>query len=248
MALDTAGEWLAAAVAAGGGGAAIAIGVFRAFGTKWLEARFGERLEALRHEQAKELESLRFRIAGLLDRTTKLNQREFEVLPEAWAKTDEAYHLAAAFVSPGRRYPDFTYRTAEQIEEMLSNSSLLESQKKDLREAKPHDRNQVYSEAIYWHELHNAKVALRDATNYLSRSALMMSEEAYQKLFEFHNFVWDGVFDRELVRELRDPSVKADRAELLRVDGDRRHRELRDYLRTRFWAPEPVLQPVLGSE
>ena len=66
----------------GGFGATAAWWLFQAFGDKWLAARFDKRLEALRHAQQKELEELRFRINALLDRATKLHQREFEVLPE----------------------------------------------------------------------------------------------------------------------------------------------------------------------
>lgn len=72
-------------VVAAGGLTAIAYAIFKNLGEKWLDARFDERLAAYKHEQQKELEQVRFKITALLDRATKLHQREFEVLPEAWS-------------------------------------------------------------------------------------------------------------------------------------------------------------------
>jgi hypothetical protein len=63
---------------------AIAFGLFKVLGEKWLNAKFEERLAEYKHAQQKEIEQLRFRINSLMDRTTKLHQHEFEVLPEAW--------------------------------------------------------------------------------------------------------------------------------------------------------------------
>jgi len=44
---------------------ATAYGLFRLLAEKWLDSRFGERLEALRHAQQQELEQLRARISAL---------------------------------------------------------------------------------------------------------------------------------------------------------------------------------------
>ena len=70
--------------------ATIAWFVFRTFSDKWLASRFNERLERLKHDQQQEIEQLRGRINALLDRTTKLNQREYEVVPEAWERLWQA--------------------------------------------------------------------------------------------------------------------------------------------------------------
>jgi hypothetical protein len=71
-------------VFAGAGGAAVVVGLLKLFGEKWLNTKFEERLATFKHEHQKEIEQLRLRINTLMDRTTKLHQREFDVLPEAW--------------------------------------------------------------------------------------------------------------------------------------------------------------------
>jgi hypothetical protein len=60
---------------------AAAYAFFQFLGRRWLEARFAERLEKFKHDQNQEIERLRYRINALMDRTTKLHQHEFEVLP-----------------------------------------------------------------------------------------------------------------------------------------------------------------------
>jgi hypothetical protein len=55
-----------------GGGAAVAYGLFKFFGEKWLNAKFEEHLATFKHEQQKEIERLRLRINTLTDRTTRL--------------------------------------------------------------------------------------------------------------------------------------------------------------------------------
>jgi hypothetical protein len=118
-------------LAALGGLAAVAIavaaacfGLFRVFGEKWMAAKFDEKLAAYRHEQQKELEQLKFKINGLLDRATKLHQREFEVLPEAWAKLIEAHSATVAVTSALQSYPDVDKMTSEQLVEFLKKSPL----------------------------------------------------------------------------------------------------------------------------
>jgi len=80
-----------------GGGALTTITYwgFKLLASKWLDSKFAERLQALKHDQQKELEELRLKINTLFDRTTKLHQNEFESLPHAWALINDAHAYAA---------------------------------------------------------------------------------------------------------------------------------------------------------
>src|SRR5258708_27369237 len=80
--------------------------LFRAFSEKWLNAKFEERLAAYKHEQQKELEHLKFSINAQMDRATKLHQKEFEALPEAWARLMDAYGIMRGLVSRVQSTPD----------------------------------------------------------------------------------------------------------------------------------------------
>jgi hypothetical protein len=72
----------------------IAYGIFRTCGERWLENKFQERLAAYKHALQTELEQLKYQINTLMDRTVKLHQKEFEVLPEAWGRLTDAFNMA----------------------------------------------------------------------------------------------------------------------------------------------------------
>src|SRR5271154_6132179 len=80
-----------------GGGAIIGFALFQWLGKKWLETRFAKNLELFKHEQSQEIERLRYRINALMDRTTKLHQHEFEVIPEVWDKLGTAMSGVMSF-------------------------------------------------------------------------------------------------------------------------------------------------------
>lgn len=103
-------------VAVGGGGAVVAYGLFRYLGSKWIENKFAERLEQLRHTQALELQRLRVEIDSLLSGAIKLQDKEFQTLPEAWVKLDEAYGQVSNLTSPSQQLPDLDRVNSPQLE------------------------------------------------------------------------------------------------------------------------------------
>lgn len=113
----------------GGGSATVAYFLFRHLGQRWIEAKFAERLEAFKHEQAKELQRLKVEVESLLSGALKIQDREFTVLPEAWHKLNEAYSLTAWVVSPIQQYPDVSRMADDELEEFLATSELLETQR-----------------------------------------------------------------------------------------------------------------------
>lgn len=95
-------------VAYGGSGAIVAYLLFQFLGKTWIENKFAQRLDQLKHQQALELQRLRVEIDSLLSGALKLQDREFQILPEAWQKLDEAHALAKWFVCPGQDIPILT--------------------------------------------------------------------------------------------------------------------------------------------
>src|SRR5438128_9621440 len=88
------------------GAVGAAYALFRYLGDKWLTDKFNKSLEAYKHAQQQELEQLRLRINTTFDRTVKLHANEFEVLPELWAKLNDAHNHVASLTSPLQTYPD----------------------------------------------------------------------------------------------------------------------------------------------
>jgi hypothetical protein len=51
--------------------------IFKYLGSKWLDGRFAERLEAFKHRQTLEVENAKYEFSRWLDRSAKLHQNEF---------------------------------------------------------------------------------------------------------------------------------------------------------------------------
>ena len=117
----------------GGSGAAIAYLLFQFLGKSWIDNKFAQRLEQHKHQQALELQRLRVEIDSMLSGALKMQEREFMILPALWEKLDEAYGLATWLTSPAQQYPGVGRMGDEELEEFLSSSKLLETQKSSIR-------------------------------------------------------------------------------------------------------------------
>jgi len=226
-------------VAAGGGGAAIAFGIFRGLGTKWIDGRFAKQLEQSRQVHVTETEHLRFKIAQLLDRTTKLNQREFEVLPDVWEKAGAAYAATAYLLNSFRTYPDFSRMSEAYFDEFMAECEIPEFRKAELKDLSGWDRTSKYSETMRWMDLNKAKSASREFSTSLSRSSIYLHPDTHSRLKEFETRVAHAIFDRDFKmqnpREPGDPPLQDDDAKAFGKQGQEWFTELGDYLRSRYW-------------
>jgi hypothetical protein len=107
--LMTLSDILAAAwkvILPGATAASVSFALAKKYGEKWLDARFSARLELLKHEQTKEIESMRQRVQWEFSRISKIHEKEFEVLPAAWLMLHEAHGRTANLVGRLKQYPD----------------------------------------------------------------------------------------------------------------------------------------------
>ena len=141
--------FLGKVLAYGGGGAAVAYGLFMFWGKKWIENKFSKSLEEYKHAQNKELEELRYKINSQFSRITKIHEKEFDLLPEAWSKMQDALGHISKFTSIYQEFPDLNKMSDEALEEFLANSKLQEYEKQELRKAQ--DKLEFYQEHIFWH-------------------------------------------------------------------------------------------------
>lgn len=204
---------IGAVVVFGGGSVGIAFGLFRFFGEKWLSARFDRELEHLRHQQSKELEQLRFKISQMMDRTTKLHEREFEVVPEAWVKLVDAFHSTNAHISSMKSRPAASRMNGGQLEEFLTSSELTETQKTELRESD--DRDRTYGRLIYWHEKHRAEQAARELSTYLAKYGIFISNKA--AFADIADMIWAALLEYQLNEE--DGIIPKEREDKKKLEG-----------------------------
>jgi hypothetical protein len=236
--LDTLLKTLGALVAAGGGLVAIAYAIFRKFGEKWLDARFEERLAAYKHEQQKELERVRFQISALLDRATKLHQREFEVVPEAWAKLNVANWNVSAFVSPMQSHPDLNRMSAAQLKEFVAACELQEWQKQELL-AEP-DKTRYYIDQIFWHKLHEAKAASREASIFIATHGIFLPVDIKSRFDALTKLIWEALDEHEFNKRYGTAPLERKKQQALQTEAPPLLKELEALVQGRLWNSERV--------
>jgi hypothetical protein len=166
--------------------------LFKTLGSKWLETKFQERLERFRHAQNRELEELRLKINTLFDRTTRLHQREFEVMPEAWAKLNDAFYKTMALVSPFQQYPDLAHMSTEHFSEFVDSCHLGSWEKNELKGLSVQERNSYYIDHVYWPRLVDTRNIVRDAHVYLMKNGIFLRPEIKDRFTIAKPLITDG--------------------------------------------------------
>lgn len=230
-------DWLVSALAAGGGGAVIALGVVRAFGTKWLDSKFASRLQDLRHEHEKRMEVAKLDSSRALDRFTRLSEREFETSATAWSHVWDAYVKTMSALPGFRQHDDFSRLSDELARVVAGKNGFEEFEIEALLGRRQEDRNSYFNERKRLHELRDAKFAVREATNYLDRNALFLEQDVYEKSLEFANKAWRAIVAREIIMEIgaRDAEGITRDDEEFRANAENDVKELERLVRGRFW-------------
>lgn len=172
-------EWIgrSAVVFTFTGGLAVWLG--KAYIDRWLARHFQGQLDNLKHVQAQEIERLRAKIAGMLDRATKLHQHEFEALSRSWDLMTTALGSATVVTASGREVTDPGAMSAEELEVFLDRTDLEAFQKQAVRNADRFDKSKVY-------QTYQDRIAFTDA---------------YRAMTEFHNHtIQFGIFIEPTIR------------------------------------------------
>jgi hypothetical protein len=229
-------ELVGTVVVAGGGLSLIIFQVFKHFGEKWLESKFEQRLQDLRHQHERELEHLRFRINALLDRTTKRNEREFEILPEAWGRLHAAFWKAYSDVSPMQSFPDIERMVEAELDDFLGKSDLKEWQRAELR-GHLH-KNRYYQEQITWHRSSQAISALTDTNIYLAQVGIFMQEPIRAAFTELVDSAYMAATEHRLNLEHKPVPRIREKTDAFLQQGEARLDALGKLVHARLWPEE----------
>lgn len=193
-------------VAYGGGSAVVAYLLFQYLGKTWIENKFSQRLDQLKHQQALELQRLRVEIDSLLSGALKLQDREFLVLPEAWQKLDEAHGLVSWLLSPMQEYPDLDRMTPAQLEEFLVTTEFTETQKNQLRASQK--KVSSYTDIVFWYRLHKVKVAFSDLQKFVARNGIFFPADLKEKFTKISDMLWSALISKEVGYEAKDNKMQ----------------------------------------
>ena len=200
--VETVFQFVGKLVLYGGGAVALAYTLFVFLGKNWIENRFATRLEEYKSAQNRELENVRYRITALFSRVTKIHEKEYEVLPTAWAKLHDAKDHIGSLVSPLQQYPDFSRLKEPEIRSILKSYKWEDHQIEDLMSA--HDKTKHFQEKIFWHRLREARSKSSDFHTYITRNRIFLSQELKEQFNKADNLLWDALVTREIGEEAKD--------------------------------------------
>ncbi|GAA0456591.1 MULTISPECIES: hypothetical protein [Sphingomonas] len=246
-ALELLGSVGVSAVTAGG---IVWAGAQRVAG-KWLDSRFTHRLEAVKLEGQRQLEATRqehttflerqkFERATLLDRSAKLNQREFEVIPDIWERATEAHYAILKLISIWQEGADVGRLSEPEFEAFLDKSRLETWQKDEIRALDRFKRTTYYSDAQGWFRHQDANLAVVAFNRAAANGSIFLHPETHARFEEFGEAMRQAFRHWSMNLQFRldgNPLSKEedDPVSLYRKDGDERYHTLAGYLRERYW-------------
>ena len=236
--LDSFLKLVGAVVVAGGSLSLLIYQIFKHLAAKWLDSRFDERLQALKHEHGKQLEQLRFKISALLDRAAKLHQREFEVLPESWSKLNDAYGNARLFVAALQSYPDIDNMTVPQQEEFIAKCRLFDWEKNQLKTAQ--DKNKFYQKHIFRHNQNDSQAKASDAYTFTLKNGIFIDDQIRAKFAVIHDLIWNALLEHQFNEEDGIRPRQREKINELNQRGEELMKELERVVHERLWPKESV--------
>jgi hypothetical protein len=141
-------------------------------------------------------------IDALLSGAIKLQEKEFAVLPEAWAKLDEAHGLVAWLVSPMQQYADVQRMNAAQLEEFLDGTEFTPSQKDEIRASG--EKNKTYQEIIFWYRRQKVQKAFGELQTYVARNGIFLPSDLKDKFTKIAEALWSAIVSKEVGHEAKD--------------------------------------------
>lgn len=208
--------------------------LFRYLGDKWISNKFTASLESFRHAQAQEIEKLRLKINTAFDRTVKLHNQEFEVLPELWDRLIEAYSYTVSFVSPFQSYPDLDRLSLAELNHFLDQSKLHNYQRNDILASST--RTESYMEMIFWHNYNDVANKREHFDRYSRSKGLFVQEDLQGEINKLADLMFDAL--NEARYEKQHPNLREGRfakSEKLRTEGPPLYDAIGKTIKAKLW-------------
>jgi hypothetical protein len=170
---------------------------------KWLTRRFQGQLDNLKHIQAQEIERLRAKIAGMLDRVTKLHQHEFEILPEAWRLLATTMGSASHVLAALQNFPDAGAHNEAELEVLLANTNFFEHDKQAVRDAaNRYDRTKIFGDLYQRYAVRDAINDRQHFHNYVILKGIFIEPELRDRMMELSILIMNCLMDhRDMITD-----------------------------------------------
>ncbi len=206
---------------------------FKFLGEKWISQKFAEKLEAYKAEQTRELERLRHRINGVFDRTKRLHDKEFEVLPDIWAKLVDARDWAGSYMAAFKQYADITRMNNADLDEFLAATKFSEGQRRDIKNAS--DKQNAYMNAVERYRYADAMDKLREANVSLSKHGIFLVPEVREEMRKLIDLTHAAIIEHQINDEHNVRPRMHEAVDKLRAEGEPLFKKIERAVINRLW-------------
>lgn len=206
---------------------------FKFLGEKWISQKFAERLEAYKAEQTRELERLRHKINGVFDRTKRLHDKEFEVLPDIWAKIVDARDWAGSYMALFKQYADVGSMNDSELDEFLATTRFSEGQKRDIKNAS--NRQNAYVRYFERYRHADAMDKLREASVSLSKHGIFVVPEVREDMKALIDLIHSAIIEHQINDDHAVHPRMREAADKLKAEGEPLFRKIEHAVIDRLW-------------
>ena len=202
----------------------------------WLSKLMIEKI--ISHEFENEREALKYQIATLLGRSTKIHDREFETLEAVWEKASASMGSAASVLALFQRSADVTWVEGEQLEHVLADLELPAWQVTAVKTLTGNQRTRKLHEFTMERR---RRTAWRDAVafnDYLIIKGIFLKSEIEAKARALAHLIFELLDEEAWATDDRDGTTyktKSELAKRIQEDGATLRDEVRSMIAARLW-------------
>lgn len=214
---------------------------------RWLDTKFGERLQNLKTAHDKELKRLQSRIDRELDRAKLLHNKEFAVLQEVWDSMYSCYWKAREATYAQQQMHNFLVMSDAQAAHVIETLDIEEWEKQALRELEtPAERHAYYPRAQIRARYLKAEQARRDCLNLVEKSSLYLQPAIRSSLLALNHLAKHALEEAVSRLDTQDPAVRyrVERSEALQREGASLLQGLELKIHARLWETAIVEPPA----
>lgn len=236
--LDEIAKYFGAFVFAGTGIGAISFWIFKLLGTKWVDARFAERLQTLRSQQDEAIRHVQSAIDREVHRAKKLYDSEFTALSECWRLLRDAYDQSVGTIASFTANVDRS--THEELERFLTKVGMEEWQRNEMKAKEGKQRQDAYHQWAEWGRYKKVDALWRQFRSLLDANSIFFADGFAERFREIEQLIIASNVeyeDRVRYHGTSDSSAyNFDETNKLRKEGDPKMKELEDMVRKRLWS------------
>lgn len=181
------------------------------WGEAWITHRFeaqlqeqrqaGERvLRQIEHDNNRELERYRVETNRLLARATRVEDREFEILPALYETLVDTLSPVESLLSPLQIWADVDALDPEHLEEFVQNLAWNQVDKKRLVALSNPERGNFYRERVGRYRLQSAYESAASFSSQLKRGKIFLRENLYNSFDGLDRGLW-GIIEGIRIRQ-----------------------------------------------